>query len=55
MSVSEEDKTAAAAIKTTANEAFKCKPPPTLNAPELTLHVLAGCSKKVHGRSEAVW
>lgn len=36
MSVSEEDKTAAAAIKTKANEAFKCEP--TLASNSLEAH-----------------
>lgn len=34
MSASDEDKATAAAIKTNANEAFKCEPTPVLNSPE---------------------
>lgn len=33
MSVSDEDKAAAAATKTKANEAFKCEPTPASNSP----------------------
>ena len=42
MSTSDEDKAAAAAIKTKANEAFKCEPTRASNSQKLTRHVLGG-------------
>ena len=55
MSVSTEDKTAAAAIKKKANEAFECEPTPASNSLAAHATLLAECSKTVHGRGEAIW
>ena len=55
MSVSDEDKAAAAATKTKANEAFKCEPTTASNSPGTHSVRFDGCSQTVHGRSGTIW